>query len=465
MTTRSKPARFLAAATLAATMAVTTTVTTTLTTTLTTTAAHGSAAVPAQAAGTSAAGAVAAPAIPDTPAGKQLGWVLEAVSRAPLPEAELRAHFTAGFLASIPPAQLNQALATFKGMKLERLTSTQDRQLVARVLVGRTPIDLALTVDGGGLIDGLRFGAPEVRSWSEADRRLRAIAPRTGFLAAELTAGGGCRPVHAIAAGKRLPLGSMIKLYVLGTVAQQIKSGRFGWDTELTITRELKSLPGGELQERPDGSKVTVLEAAKLMISISDNTATDLLIHKVGRKAVERTLRSWGVRDRRNEPLLTTRDLFVLKGVKYPRHARKYLAMSDAKQRSYLEKVVAGQDLSAFELYTAPRELDTVEWFASPKDICRAYAELVKLGDERVGQVMSINDAGLGLDKKAWPTVWFKGGSEPGLSDLSFLARTAGGKTYVVVAMGADGKAPISEAATLDQVAVARGAFTLANGS
>ena len=99
--------------------------------------------------------------------------------------------------------------------------------------------------------------------------------------------------MHGVAAGEKRPLGSMFKLYVLGTVAERIRSGAFGWDTELTITPELKSLAGGQLQDRPDGSKVTVLEATRLMISISDNTATDLLIHKVGKKAVERTMRAW----------------------------------------------------------------------------------------------------------------------------------------------------------------------------
>ncbi|GAB2934518.1 serine hydrolase [Nonomuraea fastidiosa] len=447
MITPSKPARFLAAATIAVTAGV-------------------AAGVPVHAETIrSGVTAVAAPEIPDTPAGRQLGWVLQAVSRAPLPERELRAHFAAGFLGDFPPASINQAFAEYKGITLERVTVSQERQLVARVLLGRTPIELIVAVDGAGLIDGLLFRAPEARSWREVDERLRAIAPQTSFLAAELTAGGECRPVRAIAAGKRRPLGSMIKLYVLGTIHRQIKSGAYGWDTELTIEDELKSLPGGELYDRPDGSKVTVLEAAKLMISISDNTATDLLIHKAGREAVERTMRAWGVHDKRNVPLLTTRDLFVLKGVKYPRLAKKYLSLSDRAQRAYLKKVVAGQTPADFKLYTEPRELDTLEWFATPRDICRAYTELLKLDDGHIGQVLSINDGGIGLDRAKWPTVWFKGGSEPGLLDVGYLARTAGGRTYVVTAMAVDHKTPLGNVATLEQVALARSAFTLADGS
>lgn len=45
--------------------------------------------------------------------------------------------------------------------------------------------------------------------------------------------------------------------------------------------------PTGRLQDEPTGTSVTVAEAADLMIAISDNTATDLLIDLVGRDAVE----------------------------------------------------------------------------------------------------------------------------------------------------------------------------------
>ncbi|UBU11719.1 serine hydrolase [Nonomuraea gerenzanensis] len=449
MHTPSKPVRILAAATAAIAM----------------TACAGRP-VPAEATSAGVTAPVsAAPEVPATPAGRQLAWLLDASTRLPITDDELAGHFTADFLKNIPPAQLNQALAGFENLKLERVEQSHERELLARVLAGASAVNVVISVDADGLMSGLRFMAPDPTTWAEVDERLRTLSPRTGFLAAELTPDGRCRPLHGVAAGERRPLGSMLKLYVLGAVAERIRSGAFGWDTKLTITPELKSLPSGELQDRPDGSQVTVLEAAKLMISISDNTATDLLIHKVGRKAVERTMRAWGVNDQRNVPFLTTRDLFVLKGVDYPRHAKRYLSLNDAGQRAYLEKVVAKTPLSKFAMWSAPRELDTLEWYASPAQICRAYAGLVKLGDRRVGEVMSISDGGLGLDRAQWPTVWFKGGSEPGVSDAGFLARTKQGRTYVVTTMAIDPKAPIGAHVWLEQTALSRGAFALAKAS
>ncbi|MFC4122633.1 serine hydrolase [Nonomuraea zeae] len=445
MSTPSKPVRILAAAAVAVTMS----------------ACVGQPA-PVQA---TAAAVRSAPEIPGTPAGAQLRWLLDALSRPPVAEREISAHFTADFLKSVPATQVNQVFATFKGLRLEQVLTSQNTSLIALGTAGGTAFEVLVSVDGTGLMNGLRFRVPEPKSWAELDGRLSRTAARTSFLAAEVTRGGDCRPVHAVAANEARPLGSMFKLYVLGAVAERIESGAFGWDTLLTITPELKSLPSGQLQDRPDGSKVSVLEAAKLMISISDNTATDLLVHKVGRKAVERTMHKWGNHDKRNVPSLTTRELFVLKGAEYPRHAKRYLSMSVKERRAYLDKVVAKVPLSGIAAWTSPRELDTLEWFGSPADVCEAYAGLAGLRDKRVGEVLSITDAGLGLDPGRWTTVWHKGGSEPGVLDMSFLARTAKGRTYVVTSMSIDPGAPIDPQAGQEALALARGAFTLAGGS
>ncbi|MEV0615292.1 serine hydrolase [Nonomuraea sp. NPDC050404] len=445
MKTPSKPARLLSAAAVAITMT-----------------ACVSQPGPVYATQTASAGSVAAPTIPDTLAGKQLTWLLDAVNRTPIPDDELAGHFSPDFLKAVPPAQVNEALASVKGMQVRRVLSSQNQYLLAEVTAGATTSNAEITVDTAGVIVGLQFGQPDPKTWAEIDKRMSTASPDSGLLAAELTGNGRCRTVHAVAAGKARPLGSMVKLYVLGTVADQIKRGKFGWDSQITIKDELKSLPSGVLQDRPDGTKVSVLEAAKLMISISDNTATDLLIHKVGRKAVERTMRAWGVADKRNSPLITTRDLFVFKGVDYPTHTKKYKSLSTAAKRAYLDKVLAKEPLSKVQMWTKPRDLDSVEFYASPNDICRAYGELVKLGDKRIGEAMSINDAALGLDRKQWPTVWFKGGSEPGVLDLSFMARTSEGKTYVVTTMAIDPNEPIKPAVQSEQLGVVRTAFGLA---
>ena len=73
------------------------------------------------------------------------------------------------------------------------------------------------------------------------------------------------------------------------------------------------------------------------MISISDNTAADHLIHFLGRRAVERQQRRFGMkRPRVNEPFLTTRELFQLKLNDYPSLAVPYEHLDREDRRDTL---------------------------------------------------------------------------------------------------------------------------------
>jgi hypothetical protein len=68
------------------------------------------------------------------------------------------------------------------------------------------------------------------------------------------------------------------------------------------------------------------------------------------------------------------------------------------------------------------------------------------------------------LDPADWRTTWFKGGAEPGVLTLNYLARTTAGATYVVSAMLSDPAAPIPDTAAGELQALVRGGFALAAG-
>ncbi|MEU7893873.1 serine hydrolase [Nonomuraea sp. NPDC049152] len=394
--------------------------------------------------------------IPDTAAGRQLRWFVAAVPDAPIPEEQFPEHFSAAMVAQIPPAEFNKTLVAMKDLRLAKILHAEPNMITSEVTTGGKTFWMELTVDSDGKISGLRLLTPVTpkptpTSWKEIDGRVKKAAPRIGFMAAEITPGGDCRPVRSLAPRTARPLGSMFKLYVLRAAAKKIPD----WDSKLTIKPELKSVGSGELQNRPDNSQVSVMEAAKLMIAISDNTAADLLIHKVGRKAVEAT-------QSRNVPFLTTRELFALKGADYPAHAKRYLPLGKEQRRDYLDKVVAKVPLSAISAWAKPRELDTIEWFGSPADVCAAHAKLRGLKDRRVEEVMTQSDGGLGLDPKKWRSVWFKGGSEQGVADVGYSARTKDGRTFFVTAMASDTAAPLDEGnVTTELIAVSKGAFAL----
>jgi len=417
--------------------------------------------------------ATAPASLPHTPAGAQARWVLAALGRLPIRDADVRAHFDAAFLAQVSAAALNQALRSAADARLASISVNRPSALAAIVSVsGHTQLRVDLSVDARGLISGLLLRPivklpPSPATWAGVDAALRSVAPEVHLFVGAVT-NGTCDPVHAIDPDTPAPLGSAFKLYVLDALGRAVASHKVSWDQRLTISAQLKSLPSGVLQTEPDGTQISVRDVAAKMISISDNTAADLLMHLLGRSSVEAALGASGMTDpARDVPFLTTRELFTLKLDDWPTLANRYGATDTPGRRALLAHTVDPAALPAATPWTIPRDIDTVEWFASAKDICRVFATLSGLarqpGLAPIGDVFALNDGGLSLDPAQWQTTWFKGGSEPGVLTLSYLATTRTGHTYVVSALAENPSAPIAKAnASLVMASAIKGALTLA---
>ena len=413
--------------------------------------------------------------IPATPVGTQLAWFLGAVAGVPLSPEVIDAHFDSVFLDQVSPAKFNAVLeeefATPTGGSLVGLLSQEPTSLVAIATFGRIRLKVTISVDGTGRIDGLLLApsATAPTTWVGIDRELATLAPHVSFLVARVT-DGTCRPIHQMAASTARPLASEFKLFVLGALAHQISSGRASWSQKLTIREARKSIGNvqgsGSLQFSPPGTEVSVRETATKMISISDNTAADMLINLVGRSAVESQVRQWSSHAPLDVPFLTTRELFLLHYADYPTLADEYLRLAPSKRTAFLAASVDPLSLSDVLGSTKPRDIDSLEWFASPDDVCRAFAGLQKLSEERtlspLSSILSVNQGGLGLSRSAWPTVWFKGGSESGVVTLGYLARTSKGQTFVVSAMVSNPAAALVPTDTAVLLAIAKTAFALA---
>jgi beta-lactamase class A len=412
---------------------------------------------------------------PGTPAGAQLRWLITAVAHLPLSGAQVRAHFDAAFLAQVSPAMLNQGLQAAPGIQLVSIEVSEPGTLTALVSTsGVLPrAQVALTVDSRGLISRLGIGpvaAPAPATWAGVDAALRSVAPQVRLLVANVST-GSCQPVHSIDPAAAAPLGSAFKLYVLDALGTAVASGTVRWNQLLTVTAQLKSLPSGELQNEPDGTRISVRDTAAKMISISDNTAANMLINLVGRTAVEAALTTTGMADPAlDRPFLTTREMFILKLDQWPALANRYLAADEAGRQALLAGTIDRAPLpavAAAQAWTAPRDINSLEWFASADDICRAYTALAALarrpGLSPIGQVLSLNDGGLQLDPAQWKTTWFKGGSEPGVATLAYLATTQTGQSYVVTVLAENPSQPINQATAAPILLSAiKGAFTLA---
>lgn len=95
-------------------------------------------------------------------------------------------------------------------------------------------------------------------------------------------------------ADEMFPTASVIKLAVLVTLMQQCEAGQRGLEELIMLRRADKTAGSGLLQHLTPGLTLTVRDWAFLMMNISDNTATNVLIDYVGLEQVAAWLAEHG---------------------------------------------------------------------------------------------------------------------------------------------------------------------------
>ena len=197
----------------------------------------------------------------------------------------------------------------------------------------------------------------------------------------------------------------------------------------------VRSLPSGTLQDWPLGTPMTLQTLATMMISTSDNTATDQLLAVLGREAVETELRASGHANVEGTlPFLSTLEMFALKSDEA--RGAAYAAADEAGQRAALAALAGELRGSADNGDIAPwseaRLIDDVEWFASTSDLRGLLRRLVE-AEENALRIMAVNRAMPERLAKEWDYVGYKGGSEPGVLNYTWLLRDADGTWHTLV--------------------------------
>lgn len=109
--------------------------------------------------------------------------------------------------------------------------------------------------------------------------------------------------VHNLDTGERMslrgdstfPTASLIKMSVFVTLYDLAARDSIRLDDPISVTR-IDKVPGsGQLQNLHDGIQITVGDAAWLMMTISDNTATNLLLRKIGIRRTWAKMESLGL--------------------------------------------------------------------------------------------------------------------------------------------------------------------------
>ena len=317
---------------------------------------------------------------------------------------------------------------TFKGVDIKAGTATL--QLITSYGARQ---DIRIHTDDDTLVDGfdVTTQAPTISSWRDVDATLGKTDARYSWRVAKVN-DGQCDQVAGTNTAQSLPLASIFKLYVLYAVADAVKAGTVSWDDQLTVTDKGKAV--GSAMELPVGAHISVRTAAEKMIATSDNMATDMLIGKVGTRAVENALADAGHHDpAAMTPFPTMYELFSVAWGQPD--LREQWKRATPQARAQLLKQANSRTYQPDPMRAhVPASGYGAEWYGSAEDICRVHAALQTGAVGEAAPVKQILAAapGVDLDRREWPYIGAKAGGLPGDLTFSWYAIDRTGQPWVV---------------------------------
>ena len=105
---------------------------------------------------------------------------------------------------------------------------------------------------------------------------------------------------YALRADEQVRTASTIKLPIMTEVFRQVAAGKLKWTDEIVLTREKKQGGSGILSEFSDNTKIDLKTAVNLMIVVSDNAATNLVLDKVTADSVNDSMDALGLKQTRS---------------------------------------------------------------------------------------------------------------------------------------------------------------------
>jgi beta-lactamase class A len=181
--------------------------------------------------------------------------------------------------------------------------------------------------------------APRMQSEKRSDFEAKIRALATGFqgelgvFAKRL----GTGEIIEWRADTRFPTASVIKLPIMVEAFDQISRGALTGNTPVRVRASAKVGGSGVLGELHDGAEVTISDLIRLMIVVSDNTATNLLLEHVGVGNVNARMRAYQLAN-----TILFRPTFGQKAEVSPELEREFgLGMSTPRDMGVLLEMIA----------------------------------------------------------------------------------------------------------------------------
>ncbi|MDJ0277266.1 serine hydrolase [Sphingomonas sp. 2R-10] len=358
--------------------------------------------------------------------------------------------FAPSFRAAIPKAQFDRLTAQViaalgQPTRIEQLEPTNPLHATLKIGFERGVMnaDIVIAGDAPYQITGLLFKGAEPRGPRAAtiDGVIEQLATLPGTTVFALARLGDAAPKLSASRAATTPIaiGSAFKLVILAELVRSIEAGERKWSDVVTL--DGSALPGGGYAQQPKGTRIPLRALAERMISVSDNSATDILLFHLGRQKVEAMLPVVGFTDGapRNVPFLGALELFKLKGVDGGALGARYLALPPAARRAFLDGTVRDTPIAAIPATLfqngTPLRIAELEWFASPNDLIRALDWLRRHMDGAAGadlRAILSKNPGLPDATGGWRYVGYKGGSEPGVLTMAFLLQGKDGTWHAL---------------------------------
>ena len=149
------------------------------------------------------------------------------------------------------------------------------------------------------LAAGLNFAQQTGSAQTSLDTRLRAeITPFKGkvsLFAKNLETG----QTYSYGGDDRVRTASTIKIAVMIEAFGRVAEGRAKWTDELVLTKAARYGGSGVLPELGDGLKLTLRDCVNLMMVVSDNTATNMVLDYLTTDSVNERMKALGFKDTR----------------------------------------------------------------------------------------------------------------------------------------------------------------------
>jgi len=328
--------------------------------------------------------------------------------------------FTRDFLNQVPISSIIQILNQYKN-KLDELQEVKETEEGYTLVFEKGSVPSVINVNSENKIAGLWFGNITL-SEDDYDKIIKEFNNLDSEISVYVIKDNK-EEIIKLNEDKKMSVASTFKIYVLKALHEQIEISDKRWDDIIKLNKQNMSIPSGILQNWPIGSPVTIKSLANLMISRSDNTATDHLIDYIGREYIEE------ISGEINTPFLKTTEFFRLKHKASEETRKNYINGNLETKREILENI-KDLNISAQDVPNEPVLIKEIEWFFSTKELAKTMYELKEVEELQINPGLA--------NKNNWYKVGYKGGSEAGVLQYTHLLQKTQNGPVIVVSVTAN---------------------------